>query len=204
MDKMKVIVLIEGPHESRFEENYIAIQPLCSNVILLKGEKNIIIDTGYYGFEKEIIKRLKEEGLKPENIDYVLNTHRHYDHISNNYLFKNAKLISTLTTIWYIGEKRADYYGEKGIPKIPEVEIIETPGHRPNHISFLVESEGKKYVIAGDAILQKHFENKFGSEEEKESVKKILLLNPDIIIPGHGPIIKGKRLKELRKGLGLK
>jgi glyoxylase-like metal-dependent hydrolase (beta-lactamase superfamily II) len=43
--------------------------------------------------QDNILERLKNEGIGPEDIDYVILTHFHYDHCSNTDLFPNAKII---------------------------------------------------------------------------------------------------------------
>src|SRR3989344_7455313 len=100
---MEIKILYEGVHEERKKKN--SCDPICSTVVLIKGKKNIIVDTGNLGFEKEILESLEEHGLKAEDIDYILLTHNHNDHASNNYLFKNAKIVS-YDGIWY--DKKVD------------------------------------------------------------------------------------------------
>ncbi len=54
-----------------------------SNSLLILGNSNILIDTGT---DKEILNKIKSE------IDKVLLSHYHFDHIKNNKLFKNVKI----------------------------------------------------------------------------------------------------------------
>jgi glyoxylase-like metal-dependent hydrolase (beta-lactamase superfamily II) len=71
---------------------------LALNCLLIQtSEKNVLIDSGIgeklndrfkeiYGVEKKygLLKSLENAGLKPENIDYVINTHLHFDHCGGN------------------------------------------------------------------------------------------------------------------------
>lgn len=204
---MKIILLKEGVHPDKGPEGnpklMNRIPGICGAVTLLKaekeGESNIIVDTGNFGYEEEIVDALAKEGLTPEDIKIVINTHGHYDHLSNNYLFKNANRTGG-KGVWH-PDKSLDVYKE--LAEVPGVKLIATPGHTVPHISVVVESGGKKYIIAGDAI---HYEymmkNTWGVLHNKDyvaSAKKIFALNPDVIIPGHGPIVEGKELEELRK-----
>ena len=89
---------------------------ICPSWYITGGEKKILVDTGfksvewyrthitespkYFGWEiatrsseEELLWGLKEVGAKPEDIDIVVNTHLHYDHCAQNYLFKNAEFI---------------------------------------------------------------------------------------------------------------
>jgi glyoxylase-like metal-dependent hydrolase (beta-lactamase superfamily II) len=204
---MKLVLLKEGMHPDNGPEGNPKLKnrvpEICGAVTLLKaendGKENIIIDTGNMGYADEIVAALAKEGLKPEDIKFVINTHGHYDHLSNNYLFKNA-IRTSGRGVWFI-DKSLDVY--KDIAEIPGIKLIKTPGHTKPHISVVVESGGKKCIIAGDAIQYEYImENKWGVLDNKDyvdSAKKILALNPDVIIPGHGPVIEGEKLEELRK-----
>ena len=200
---MKIKVLKEGIHTNHKPTNKnikFEVNPICSSVTLIRGDKNILVDTGYYGFEDEIIDALKKEGLEPNEIDFIINTHCHFDHCANNYLFNKAVKISG-TCIWY-DDKRVEVYRKQGLMHVPGVEIIETHGHLIPHISVVVKTD-KIYVIAGDSvneqIIRKGMYNDINNKEMViNSIKKIFSI-ADVIIPGHGRIIKGKNLEELKK-----
>ncbi|MBR9691648.1 MBL fold metallo-hydrolase [Candidatus Woesearchaeota archaeon] len=203
---MKVVVLIEGVHEDKLDDEgkIIGCTEICGAITLLKAEnekeENIIVDTGNRGFEQEIITALKKEGLKPEDVGYVINTHSHFDHLANNYLFKNAKV--TASGIWFNNPDRSLDLIEPA--NIPGIEIISTPGHAPSHISVIVKSEGKTYVIAGDAMHERYIkEGLVGfppNQDYIDSAKKIVDM-ADVIIPGHGRVIQGNDLEELKQAV---
>ena len=53
-----------------------------SHVYLIKGAiKKVLIDTGISWFFSQLKAHLKTVGLKPEDIDFVVLTHEHFDHI---------------------------------------------------------------------------------------------------------------------------
>jgi len=198
---MEIKILKKGIHANQDiakKENphvYLVVEPLCSAVTLIKGEKaNIIVDTGNFGFEEEILTNLKKEGLEPKDIDYVILTHTHPDHMLNTYLFKHANLIFN-EGISIQGIKGTCYTYATKI-KVPYVEIIKTHGHSTNDISVVVRTD-KTYVIAGDAIRYGMLENGFKNEQEKESARNILEI-ADVIIPGHGDIIEGETLQKFK------
>ncbi len=201
---MKVVILKKGlhsPKENVSEEYSRRIDPICSSVTLIKAEKpeekNILVDTGYYGYEEEILDALKLEGLLAEDIDYIINTHEHFDHCANNYLFRNAKKIIDL--LQWNPEKNIDVFNSHDSIRIQEgVSIMDTPGHKKPHCSVVVEAGGKTYVIAGDIIAKKFVIHPFETEEKIESALKVLNI-ADIIIPGHGPIIEKKDFPQLKE-----
>lgn len=70
-------------------------------IYILKGEKTAIIDTGYsYHPEKNIIPAINELGFNANDIDMILNTHGHPDHLGGN-----AKLAKLTGASIYLHEK---------------------------------------------------------------------------------------------------
>jgi 4-pyridoxolactonase len=115
---------------------------------------------------------LKPLGIKPDDIDIVINTHLHIDHCSYNKLFTKAtwlvqgkELLGGLSSgKWEGGYVKAavqasvqtglkpeflngDYNALKGIS------IISTPGHTEGHQSVSVETDSGVYVLTGDMCM---------------------------------------------------
>jgi glyoxylase-like metal-dependent hydrolase (beta-lactamase superfamily II) len=138
-----------------------------------QGHRSIIVDVGPSRSINLLVQSLRE--LEIERIDFVLLTHIHADHAGGlaeflrvfpmamaichlkaiNHLVDPAKL--WLGTQKALGELALTYGPispvEKGrlIPhmeaRLPGLEIIETPGHAPNHLCFLYEGN----LFAGEA-----------------------------------------------------
>lgn len=165
-----------------------------STVTLIKDEgKNIIVDTGSLRLEKELLKKLKKENIKPEDIDIVVNTHSHSDHRGNNHLFKNAILYVQSNTI------KDDIYNFfstlKTISLTKNVKIIQTPGHSVDDISVIVETKKGVYAVTGDLFfINQKEEPEFVDDiiKLKENREKIIAL-ADYIIPGHADAFKVKQ-----------
>jgi glyoxylase-like metal-dependent hydrolase (beta-lactamase superfamily II) len=66
--------------------------PVSSAIIEIDSRTLGLIDTGMYG-NPELEERLSEFGYRPDDINLVLNTHLHPDHIGGNCLFRNARII---------------------------------------------------------------------------------------------------------------
>ncbi|MDP2750850.1 MAG: MBL fold metallo-hydrolase [Nanoarchaeota archaeon] len=69
-----------------------------SNVYLIElgeNKEKILIDTGDRKDRDLLIKSLKENGILPEDINIVIMTHLHYDHLGNIDLLKNAKIYAS-------------------------------------------------------------------------------------------------------------
>jgi glyoxylase-like metal-dependent hydrolase (beta-lactamase superfamily II) len=62
-------------------------------ITLVKGACNLMVDTGGPWDREAILRGLEGEGLAPADIDYVICTHGHSDHVGNVNLFPHATLI---------------------------------------------------------------------------------------------------------------
>jgi glyoxylase-like metal-dependent hydrolase (beta-lactamase superfamily II) len=173
-----------------------------STVTLIKGAKNVVVDSGGFADDAETIKKmLAKEGLKTEQIDIAIATHYHWDHVSNFHLFKNARLYKCYSFSSYIdikNNKTALVNIQDGFRITDDIELILTPGHVEHHMSVVVNTNKGKVVIAGDAIGRKEWidltkfpDKRYVWDEKKytESRKKILKI-ADYVIPGHGDIFK--------------
>jgi glyoxylase-like metal-dependent hydrolase (beta-lactamase superfamily II) len=199
LDFNDVVFLYEGYHKYEKGTNYAS-----SNIVLIKGKKNIIIDTGYFGDETIIVSSLKKHDLKVDDIDFVLITHWHFDHIANTNLFKNAIVIKGSYTGNIIIHDPIKHGGRKAEPKdLKEFkkifEVIKTPGHTSEHLAFLFKTNKGNVIAAGDAIPLANFidckKQPIVCQDIKlfnKSRSKILKL-ADWIIPGHSPMIKIKK-----------
>ncbi|MHC1590786.1 MAG: MBL fold metallo-hydrolase [Candidatus Helarchaeales archaeon] len=164
------------------------IKDARSTVVLIQTEKNnIIIDTSRKADREIILMALKCHGLHPDDINILINTHDHKDHVGNNDLFEKATI--------YVHHKCRRPTNCTKIDSFPfkieeNIEIIDTPGHSWDSISILVKRD-KNFVIAGDTIpIRNNYINwiiPFINVDRKiarESMKKIVRV-ADVIIPGH-------------------
>jgi glyoxylase-like metal-dependent hydrolase (beta-lactamase superfamily II) len=125
--------------------------------------------------EQEMEAQLSKAGVKPEEIDIVVLTHLHWDHVGEVTKFPNAEFIVSEVELkfaldpippLYVGYEalklglqplflkvnqriRTVEMKEKEI--VEGVRVIPLPGHTPGSIGVVVETEKGPYVIAGDA-----------------------------------------------------
>ncbi len=79
-----------------------------------------------------------------------------------------------------------------------KVQIFFTPGHTKANISVFHPAE--KILFTGDCIVNNYLPNTGSGNPEdmkiwKESLKFIKSLNPEIIVPGHGDVIKQNEIE---------
>jgi len=164
------------------------------NCLLIKTPtKYVLIDTGIgeilkdkfkniYKVERDfgLIVSLGKNGVKPENIDFVINTHLHFDHCGGNTIEKNGVVVPTFPNAQYIIQKqewfdathtnertKSSYLRDKFIPVekagqlfladgeyevLPGIKVVVTNGHTKGHQSVMIESDAKKAIYLGDLI----------------------------------------------------
>jgi len=201
-------------------------------------EKKILVDTGpsdpdgmgayHRPYTRESsehpVAALRSIGLKPEDIEVVINTHLHWDHCSNNYLFKDAEFYVQKEELRYaIAPLPAhlDVYdslftgrcptfmevhnykvieGDSEI--VPGVSVIVTPGHSPGCQTVLVETGKGVYAIAGDTVpMYKNIESgkqiPHGVHVNLEDCYRSferLKETGATILPGHDEMVFGKEI----------
>lgn len=194
----EVIVLFDG--YSNQTEN--GLQSNCTCTLLKSNINNIIIDTMTAWDGDRLVEKLKTHNLKPTDINYVICTHGHSDHVGCNYLFTNAYIhivgfdISNSDLYLSCDFKNGEEYV---INKY--VKIIPTPGHTLEHVSVIVHANIGTVAVTGDLfenerdLLDDNVWKEAGSASEELQVlnRKILLEISDWIIPGHGAMFKGKK-----------
>ena len=137
--------------------------------------KRILVDTGATAAmitargveETDIISTadgLKRLGLTPDDIEIVVATHLHFDHIGLGYLYKNARFIVQKKELDYAlnphpidatSYDRSQFEnlkfevidGEKEI--VPDLTVFLTPGHTPGGQSVAVNTTAGTAIITG-------------------------------------------------------
>jgi glyoxylase-like metal-dependent hydrolase (beta-lactamase superfamily II) len=146
-----------------------------TNTFLIRApDRNILVDTG---FGTTLFESMKTLGIRPAEINAVLLTHLHGDHIGGlqrdgKPLFPNAKV--------YLARQERDYWTRTNVNRnaaaalaaygpqvesfvpgelgsvlqelLPGITAIAAFGHTPGHTAFQVESDGKRLLIWGDLM----------------------------------------------------
>ncbi|MGH9454307.1 MAG: MBL fold metallo-hydrolase [Terriglobia bacterium] len=67
----------------------------ATTVLLSNGHRHAVVDTGMPHEAHRLIEALERRGLYPEDVDFVLSTHFHVDHVLNNSLFPRSTMIGS-------------------------------------------------------------------------------------------------------------
>ena len=67
----------------------------ATSALLSKDGYHIIVDTGMQHEAPRLVEALEERGLRPSEIQFLINTHLHIDHVLNNSIFPNALIYAS-------------------------------------------------------------------------------------------------------------
>lgn len=126
------------------------------------------------------LPRLAAAGVAPEDVDYVMCTHLHWDHVGWNTQLRDGQWVPTFPNASYVftkGELEAwealhrkeaqAHFTDSILPILDagkaqlvtsdfalddDVWFESTPGHTPDHVAVHLASQGTEGVITGDLI----------------------------------------------------
>jgi len=171
---------------NRFEHAYI---PTLVNT----GKQLVLFDTGNGGLEREyeqlkgrlpsgqLVVQLVKAGYKPEDIDVIVTTHGHPDHIGGlteggKVVFPKARYVfgAAEFDFWKRGENVSEArkfnrelfvkicvpladrstFIKPGDEVLPGISAVDASGHSPGLMAFHIESEGKRLMVTADTYTQ--------------------------------------------------
>lgn len=180
-------------------------------VFLETNNKRILFDTGGTGKRVNLVPRLKELGVTPEEIDTLVFSHFHSDHVYNFDLFPKATMYIHKTEAAY-AEKGDDPWQppfffkgitatgrlqclKEGDSLAPGVEVLHLPGHTPGCMGLLLTApDMPATVIAGDAVknIAELATGGAAMSLDQEATSKSICKVRDVakrVIPGHDRIL---------------
>ena len=175
------------------------------NTLLVRGERDYLVDPGLIMQGAPVIGALQELGVEPNDVKDVILTHLHFDHAEGlagwpqrrTYVHRleteapYAQLVAgvlELATLEVVA-------GEEGEIE-PGLRWMRTPGHSEGLITLLVDTDDGLVAIPSDCVgpLPEYFDRMdlpedFGPEREEllEQWRRIRELEPHMVVPGHYP-----------------
>uniref|UniRef100_A0AAQ4RE45 Metallo-beta-lactamase domain-containing protein 1 n=2 Tax=Gasterosteus aculeatus aculeatus TaxID=481459 RepID=A0AAQ4RE45_GASAC len=168
-------------------------------ITLITGPRTILVDTGGPWDRSFLLTTLKKRGLEPGDIDVVVGTHGHSDHIGNLSLFPTAVMM-----VGYdvsegdayrpsrLAEGLAHTIDEHVyVSSLPQVSVVPCPGHTGQDVSVQVTGTSVGTVlVAGDLFECCSDEDSWRDLSMDTAVQQVsrqqALRTADVIIPGHG------------------
>ena len=196
----------------------------CACYLIRAGGTTLLVDTGVgpaglrgWAAEREegLLPALGEAGVAPEDVDVVVLTHLHVDHVGWNtdrdgrVVFPNARYVTHPDGVAFaLGSDRP--YVQRAIAPIafeearggtelaPGVTTVELPGHFPGHMGVWIESRGRRALLLADTAVNPKmlsmpelgYASDIDQDESRQTRRELLpeLVDQDVLaVCGHYP-----------------
>ena len=184
-----------------------------SNIYLIIDEVIALVDTGTGRHFDKVTKNIQNFGLKPADIELIIDTHCHFDHVGGNRAFLNAadcdiaiheldaeplrKGNEIATCAILLGEElesieptRLLHDGDRIELGNLILEVLHTPGHTRG--SVCLYDRERQVLFSGDTVFCDGIgrtDLPTGDQDEMlNSIRRLAKLRVQKLLPGHGPI----------------
>jgi hydroxyacylglutathione hydrolase len=185
-----------------------------ANMVLIKGDRPVLFDSGFGGDVAETKHLLREAGYPPESVTLIVNSHYHCDHAGGNGALQrdhNTPIAAHRWEAMLVNNRDTEACSAEWLRQPVEpytvtrhlsdgdqietggvrLEVCETPGHTLGHISLYSPEE--KVLIGGDlfhsddvAWLNPFREGVGGVHRAVESLDRLASLKIAWACSGHG------------------
>jgi glyoxylase-like metal-dependent hydrolase (beta-lactamase superfamily II) len=175
-----------GPYEQHLHDHRVRFN-LGSYLIRSDG-RTILVDTGLgprpadtpdvpWG---ELMRDFQAHGVRPEQVDMVVMTHLHRDHVGWNLMREGERWVPTFpnarywvsprdweachqpdvqptrfpnapSCVWPLADLGLVEFMRDEHPLTRDLAAVPTPGHTPGHMCLLITSGGERALVLGDA-----------------------------------------------------
>ncbi|KUM99138.1 hypothetical protein AQI95_40560 [Streptomyces yokosukanensis] len=183
-----------------------------ANTLLLPGRQPALVDTGFVGHAEETAAWARAHA---GNVDLVVNTHWHCDHVGGNALLqaRGAAVAAGTPEAEAITRRdagccAAEYLDQPVAPYTVDLplddgqvlrlgdsdwEVVRTPGHTPGHLALWQPEE--RLLVVGDALsaydvgwVNLALDGLDAAATALASLKRMADLVPRVVLPSHGPV----------------
>jgi cyclase len=194
---------------------------LSNSVLVSEGGSGLVIDTMLLpDMSRSVADAAARMGIR---IDTVLHSHHHIDHCGGNSVFGDARVVAHQQTVadikqmldnitvfdWLMPQFAGRFADlEVRIPEPIDVNRLEIPGggrvlvFGPSH-SFLdvaIWFPGQRLLLTSDLCMNAVTPLAIHGSQIgwAEALADLRALNPDVVVPGHGPVTTAQTLDDLR------
>jgi N-acyl homoserine lactone hydrolase len=180
----------------------------CGVYLVEAGTRRILFDCGHPGRRRALLAAFEARGLTPADVDLVVLSHGHWDHLQNVDLFGAAKVLLHEDELRYLADPPAhdratprwarDVLSASDVRETGDgdeiadgVRVVHLPGHTPGSIGLAVTTDTGTAVLTGDAVASARVlrEGPSGLQWDTAlataSVARVRQL-ADVVHPGHG------------------
>ena len=184
------------------------------NSYLIDGPTRVLIDPGHRAMFEHVEKGLRELDLGRQDIDVIICTHGHPDHLEAVQLFKGTNTMFAMNDIeweWIdtagrqmsaalgidLDAIRPDFFLQEGDLALKDLtlKVFHTPGHSPGSVCLYQPEQ--KALFTGDLV----FKEGVGrtdlpggdGQKLKASIKRLVGLDVEWLLSGHGDPISGSQ-----------
>ncbi len=175
-----------------------------------------VVDVGTGRAAEKLLANIRSCGVEPEQIEYLLMSHCHFDHVGGareltavaacrtvaheltaRYLEQAENVVTAayaykVTTQPFLVDWRLTGKGEEIDLGGRTLSALHLPGHSPDSMAFFTESEGLKVLFAQDVLGPLDPIILSDEEHYRQSCNELLSLEADILCDGHRGIYRGK------------
>ena len=179
-----------------------------SGIYLVRGRRNILVDTSHVGRRENLLQGLERLRVALSDIDLVVLTHAHWDHMLNVDLFRDTPIMLSKTELDYAHAPHPEDWATPGYAgaildrhkvqtvgegqEIDEgVWVMETPGHTWGSVTVAVQLSDGVAGIVGDAVPNAVSAVRrvpyliFGTEADARASAEKILNGCRLLYPGH-------------------
>ena len=175
-----------------------------------------LVDAGCGRALPRLMDNIRACGVDPDQIDYLLLTHCHFDHTGGAQALReqlHCQIVAhaletpflergnnTVTAATWYGATLAPVQVARQLSGAREeivlggrvIESLHTPVHSPGSVVYTTESDGLKILFAQDVHGPLHPDLLSDAADYRRSLKLLLALEADVLCEGHYGIYQGK------------
>jgi len=188
-----------------------------ANSIVIRDEQTFLVDSGFGSDVIRTEKLLTDAGILPKQLNGIINTHYHSDHVGGNHYFQKQYGLQIAAHLWegemvnrcdlesccahYLDQPVEQYIVQHLLVDEQEIitghsalQVLHTPGHTLGHIALYEPKQ--QILICGDLFhyndlgwLNIYREGTNSLRRSYESLERLAKLSIKKAYPGHGRVI---------------